>query len=229
MALRVSALFSGGKDSVYSVYLQQQQGWEIVSLLTVVTRTEGSYMFHHPNARWTTLQAEALGIPLRTVESEGQEEKELDDLETLMWGEDVEGFISGAIASDYQWSRINGICHKLDRPLHSPLWRKSQPAILGDMLDAGFRIVVVGTYAQGLDGSWLGREVTDEALEELRGLSDRYGISVAGEGGELETFVTDAPNFSRPIVIDEAERSVSRDSGMYAIKRASLGRREDDG
>ena len=166
MAQRVSALFSGGKDSAYSVYLQQQQGWEVVSLLTVVTRTEGSYMFHHPNVRWTSLQSEAMGIPLRTTECDAHKEKELADLEALMRNEDAEGFLSGALASDYQWSRINAICHRLGRPLFSPLWRKSQKAILEDMLEAGFRIIVVGTYAQGLDESWLGREINDGALEE---------------------------------------------------------------
>lgn len=222
MAQRVSALFSGGKDSAYAVYLLQQQGWEVVSLLTVIPRNEGSYMFHRPNAQWTTLQSKAMGIPVKTVESDAEEEKELDDLEALMWGEDVDGFLSGAIASDYQWSRMNGICHKLDRPLYSPLWRKSQRGILEDMLDAGFRIIVVGTYAQGLDESWLGREITDDALEELTGLQKEYGISVSGEGGEIETFVIDAPNFSGPIAIEKAEKVVSRDSGTYAIRSASL-------
>ncbi|MDH3365625.1 MAG: diphthine--ammonia ligase [Thermoplasmata archaeon] len=219
---RASALFSGGKDSTYAVYLLQQQGWDVVSLLTVIPRKEGSFMFHHPNAEWTSLQSEALGIPLKTAGSDAEEEKELHDLETLMWGEDVDAFVSGAIASDYQWSRINEICDKLDRPLHSPLWRKPQRAIVEDMLDAGFKMIIVGTFAQGLDESWLGREITTEALDELAELERRYGISVSGEGGEIETFVTDAPNFMTPIRIDEAEKVVSRDSGVYAIRSASL-------
>ena len=182
-------------------------------------------MFHHPNVRWTSLQSKAMGIPLRTVECDAQQERELDDLEALMRDESVDGYLSGALASDYQWSRINAICHRLERPLFSPLWRKSQRVVLEDMLDAGFRIIVVGTYAQGLDESWLGREITDGALDELVELNRRHGISISGEGGELETFVLDAPNFSRPISIDEAERTVSRDSGTYDIKRATLGSR----
>ena len=159
---------------------------------------------------------------MKTAGSDAEEEKELHDLETLMWGEDVDAFVSGAIASDYQWSRINEICDKLDRPLHSPLWRKPQRAIVEDMLDAGFKMIIVGTFAQGLDESWLGREITTEALDELAELERRYGISVSGEGGEIETFVTDAPNFMTPIRIDEAEKVVSRDSGVYAIRSASL-------
>jgi diphthine-ammonia ligase len=219
---RASALFSGGKDSAYAIYLLQQQGWDVVSLLTVMPREAGSYMFHHPNVEWTALQSEALGIPLKTADSDAVEEKELHDLETLMWGEDVDAFVSGAIASDYQWSRINDICDKLGKPLHSPLWRKPQRRLVEDMLDAGFRIIIVGTYAQGLDESWLGREITTDTLEELVKLERRYGISVSGEGGEIETFVIDAPNFESPIRIDEAEKVVSRDSGVYVIRSASL-------
>jgi len=219
---RASALFSGGKDSAYAIYLLQQQGWDVASLLTVMTHKEGSYMFHHPNVEWTVLQSETLGIPLKTADSDAEEEKELHDLETLMWGEDVDAFVSGAIASDYQWSRINDICDKLGKPLHSPLWRKSQRVLVEDMLDAGFKIIIVGTYAQGLDESWLGREITTDTLEELVRLEQRYGISVSGEGGEIETFVIDAPNFKSPIRIDEAEKVVSRDSGVYAIRSASL-------
>ncbi|UCE80331.1 MAG: diphthine--ammonia ligase [Methanobacteriota archaeon] len=226
MAQRVSALFSGGKDSAYAVFLLQQQGWKIVSLLTVIPRDESSYMFHHPNAQWTALQSEAMGIPLKTVESNADEEKELDDLETLMWGEDVEGFLCGAIASDYQWSRINDICHKLARPLYSPLWRKPQRGILEDMLDADFRIIIVGTYAEGLDDSWLGLEITHEVIGDLTALQREHGINISGEGGEIETFVIDAPIFSGPIEIERADKIVSRDSATYAIRNASIGRRE---
>lgn len=222
MAVRVGALFSGGKDSTYAVYLLQQQGWEVVKLLTVVPRTSESYMFHHPNARWTELQAEAMGIEQTIVEADGAQETESGDLERLMAGQDVDAFASGAIASDYQWSRMNDVCDRLGRPLFSPLWRRPQRAVLEDMLDAGFRIVVVGVYAEGLGEEWLGREMTPEALQELLELRERHGISVAGEGGEIETFVIDGPNFCKAVAIARAKKRTSRDSGVYEIVEASL-------
>lgn len=220
--MRISALFSGGKDSTYAMYLLQQQGWEIVRLLTVCPRTDDSYMYHCPNIRWTTLQADALGIDIRTTESDGEQETELADLERLMVDEDVDGFVSGAIASDYQWSRINDICHRLGKPLFSPLWRKDQRMVFRDMLDAGFRIIVSGTYAHGLDEGWLGREIDQQAFLELCGIGDEHRFSVSGEGGEIETFVTDGPTFGKPIRIDRAEKQVSRDSGTFVIREASL-------
>lgn len=220
--MKISALFSGGKDSTYALYLLQQQGWEVASLLTVIPKVSGSYMYHYPNVRWTRLQAEAMGIPIRYRESEGLKEKELEDIEALMRDEDVDGFVCGAIASDYQWSRLNEICHRLGKPLHSPLWRKDQVMLLEDMVHAGFKFIIAGVYAQGFDEGWLGKLITGHSIRELEKLRDRYRISPSGEGGELETFVLDGPNFSKAIHIEEAEAHWERYSGQYLIKNAVL-------
>lgn len=220
--MKVSVLFSGGKDSTFALYLAQQQGWTISNLLTIHPRNNSSYMYHHPNVQWTSLQAESLGLSIRTADSEGEKDGELADLERLMASEDVEGFVSGAIASDYQWSRMNEICHRLGKPLFSPLWRKDQRMLLHDMLEAGFRVLVVGTYAEGLDESWLGREIDSATLEELCELGRRHRLSVSGEGGELETFVIDGPNFTKGISVVEAWKEVSRDSGSLTIRKAVL-------
>jgi diphthine-ammonia ligase len=220
--MRVAALFSGGKDSTYALHLLQQRGWTVERLLTVVPESPESYMYHYPNVEWTRLQAEAMGIPQRSAGSRCEKEAELADLEELMRDEETGGFVSGAIASDYQWSRLNGICHRLGRPLFSPLRRKSQHLLMEDMLSAGFRMVITGVYAHGFDESWLGLEVDHEVLERLLGLERRYGVSVSGEGGEIETFVVDGPCFSRAIEIREASTEWARDSGTYRIAEAAL-------
>ncbi|MBN1677265.1 MAG: diphthine--ammonia ligase [Candidatus Thermoplasmatota archaeon] len=221
--MKVSALFSGGKDSAYALYLVQQQGWEVVSLLTVVPKASDSYMFHYPNIRWTRLQAEALGIPISYRESTGLKEEELKDVEALMAAEkEAEGFVCGAIASDYQWSRLNEISHRLGRPLFAPLWRKDQLTLLEDMVHAGFKFMIVGIYAEGFDEGWLGKVITSKSIAELKTLRGKYRISVSGEGGELETYVLDAPNFSRAIRVEEAHANWSRHSGNYTITQAVL-------
>jgi len=220
--MRVSALFSGGKDSAYALYLMQQQGWEVVSLLTVVPKASDSYMFHYPNIHWTKLQAEAMGIPIKYRESSGLKEEELKDVEELMKGEDCDGFVCGAIASDYQRSRLDEIAQRLGKPLHAPLWRKDQVTLLEDMVHAGFKFMVAGVYAEGFDEGWLGKIITSHSIRELEKLRDKYRISVSGEGGEIETFVLDAPNFSKSIHIEEAHANWSKHSGNFTIQKASL-------
>jgi ABC transporter with metal-binding/Fe-S-binding domain ATP-binding protein len=220
--MRVSALFSGGKDSTYALYLLQQQGWDVVSLLTVVPKASDSYMFHYPNIRWTKLQAESMNIAIKYKESSGLKEEELKDVEVLMAEEDADGFVCGAIASDYQWSRLNEIAHRLGKPMYAPLWRKDQLTLLEDMVQAGFKFMIAGVYAEGFDEGWLGKVITSHSIKELERLRDKHRISVAGEGGELETFVLDGPNFSKSIQIEEAQTNWSRHSGNYTIKKASL-------
>lgn len=220
--MKVSALFSGGKDSTYALYLMQQQGWDIVSLLTVVPKASDSYMFHYPNIHWTRLQAESMNIAIKYKESSGLKEEELKDVEELMAAEDADGFVCGAIASDYQWSRLNEIAQKLGKPMYAPLWRKDQLTLLEDMVQAGFKFMIAGVYAEGFDEGWLGKVITSHSISELARLREKYRISVAGEGGELETFVLDGPNFSKSIQIEEAQTNWSRHSGNYTIKKAHL-------
>lgn len=220
--MRISALFSGGKDSAYALYLLQQQGWDIISLLTVAPKASDSYMFHYPNIMWTKLQSEALGIPIKYRESSGLKERELEDVEELMKGEDADGFCCGAIASDYQRSRLDEISHRLGKPLFAPLWRKDQVTLLEDMVHAGFKFMIAGVYAEGFDEGWLGKVVTSSSIRELKKLEDEYRISPSGEGGELETFVLDAPNFSKQIIVEEAHSRWERHAGTYAILKASL-------
>ncbi len=220
--MRLGALFSGGKDSAYALYLMQQQGCEITHLLTVIPKASDSYMFHYPNIRWTKLQAEAMGIPIRYNESLGLKEEELKDIEELMTSEKCEGFVCGAIASDYQWSRLNDIGQRLGKPLHSPLWRKDQVMLLEDMVGAGFKFMIAGVYAEGFDESWLGKIITSRSIRELEKLRDEYRISVSGEGGEIETFVLDGPNFGKSVRVLEAETNWSRHAGNYTIREAEL-------
>ena len=65
-------------------------------------------------------------------------------------------------------------------------------------------------------------------LTELKDLNERYGVHLAFEGGEAETFVLDGPIFKKRIEILEFEKKWFNDSGVLEIKdvyswiRASL-------
>jgi len=163
-----------------------------------------------------------MNIAIKYKESSGLKEEELKDVEELMAEEDTDGFVCGAIASDYQWSRLNEIAHRLGKPMYAPLWRKDQLTLLEDMVQAGFKFMIAGVYAEGFDEGWLGKVITSHSIKELEKLREKHRISVTGEGGELETFVLDGPNFSKSILIEEARTHWSRHSGNYMIMKASL-------
>ena len=221
--MKVAVLFSGGKDSCYTVWLLQHQGWEVAALLTVSPSSQESMLFHYPGINWTSMQAQALGIPHFTVEPEGDELEALEDALTQLRKEQgIVGMAAGAVASDYQRSRFDRVCDSVAIKSYCPLWHKDPKAIQNDLLNTGFRAIMTGVAALGLDESWLGREMNEAAWVELRELSRHYGINLAGEGGEYETLVLDAPFFRKRIEISKSEKVWKRDRGTLFVTEARL-------
>lgn len=220
--MKVRAMFSGGKDSAYAVHLAQQRGWDVSGLITMVPERGESHMFHIPNVHLCAMLAEAMGIPHVAVPTEGGEEKELDDLKAALTGLNVDGVVSGAIASDYQHTRIDRVCHELGMRSFAPLWRWRQEDVLSGMLAAGFKAIVVGVYADGLGKEWLGRGLDAYAVAELSDLARANRMNVSGEGGEFETLVLDGPNFAKCLEIVEYEKSWDGTRGELTVMKARL-------
>ncbi len=185
-----------------------------------------SYMFHFPNLRWTGLQAEAMRVPLLTEETEGVKEEELEDLERALSKArarfDLGGVYTGALASVYQKTRVERICGSLGLKCISPLWGIDPETHLRRLVKEGFSMIMVSVSALGLDQSWLGRKLDDPAIDELVALGRRYKFHVGLEGGEGETFVLDAPFFTKHIEIRSTEKHCKADSGYLEIINAVL-------
>ena len=232
------SLFSGGKDSSWALYRALEEGLDVQRLVTVHP-TGDSYMYHIPATSLATLAAESIGIELVDVEPEdfgaddavdsGQQgDAELEPLEAALQELDgdldggIAGITAGAVESEYQTSRIQAMCDRLDADLFAPLWQEDPRALADAMLAAGFEIKIIQVAAYGLDESWLGRTLDEAALDELAALNEEYGVHVLGEGGEFETLVTDGPHMDRPIRLDY-ETEWDGDRGSIRIEDAWLG------
>ncbi len=79
--MKLVSLFSGGKDSMYAIYLAQKQGHQITCLLSVFAKSDESHLLHHPNLQWTKLQSESMNIPQLTIDSDS--DKTEDELVVL--------------------------------------------------------------------------------------------------------------------------------------------------
>lgn len=220
--MRLAALVSGGKDSVLALYRAQQMGHSIEVLATMVPKRSDSYMFHYPNIHLTDYLAKALEIPLVRAETSGIKEKELEDLKKLLLSLDVEGVVTGAIASSYQKERIDKLCDELGLKSIAPLWHQNPLDIMNELVELNFKVIFVGVSAFGLDQRWLGRELNNETLAELVELNKKYQISLVGEGGEYESLVLDGPIFKKRIEILASETCYENNSGVLTIKEAKL-------
>jgi len=218
----LAALFSGGKDSTYAIYQVIKQGHEIKYLATIHSKNPYSYMYHTPNIGLTLMQSRCLDIQLVSKKSSGEKGKEVEDLKILLNNLGVDGVVCGAIASNYQKKRIEGICKGLELKLITPLWKKYPEELLKEMIKDGFKIIITAVSAEGFDKDWLGREIDEKCIEDLMKLNEKFGISVIGEGGEYESLVLDCPIFKRKVLITKAEKIWKGDSGIFEIKDAKL-------
>ena len=86
----------------------------------------------------------------------------------------------------------------------------------------GFKIVICGVAAWGLDESWLGRIIDDDTIDELLKLKEKCHVNIAFEGGEAETLAIDGPIFKKSIEIVKYKKEWHHDSGVYIIEDAVL-------
>ena len=224
--MKAAVLFSGGKDSCYTLWKGIIDKYDIVSLIIVHSKNPESWMFHYPNVQWAELQAEALGMPCIIIKTLGKKEEELKDLENVLMKLKnemrIEAILSGAIASKYQKQRIDFLCSKLEIKSIAPLWNRDQAEVVKEEIKSGFKIIITACQALGLNKKWLGREMSLNFLKELIYLNEKFGLNIAGEGGEYETFVIDGPNFNKRIKISNVEISGNDSSGQMIIRNAKL-------
>ncbi len=227
--MKLAALLSGGKDSLYATYIAGRTH-EIRVIVTIKSHNPESYMYHVPNVELVRLQASAMRLPLIFRYSAGVKEEELGDLKTALHDAQVnygiEGVVSGAIGSKYQKNRIDRICEELGLVSLAPLWGRDRKELWNEMLDAGFEILITAVAAYGLTCDWLGRKMDREALEELGSVCH---VDTAGEGGEFETLVVNCPLFNERIRIVRSSRvwDARTLNGQFIIEKAVLERRMD--
>jgi hypothetical protein len=76
-------------------------------------------------------------------------------------------------------------------PGYVVLMRNSVVSILGE------DFIISGVFAYPLNENFLGKIIDADIVKNLLDAHEKYGINIAGEGGEIETTVLDAPMFKK--------------------------------
>lgn len=227
----VVALLSGGKDSLYNMYLAEKNNHRIVAIANLKPPQSecsdelDSYMYQTVGHQAIEYIAQALEIPLFRAEITGRpENKDLDysndnnsaqedEVEHLFellckirneHGIEFDAISVGAIASSYQKSRVEHICKRLDLMMLAYLWAEDQDQLLQDMIDNKFDAILIKVACMGLTDRHVGKSIKD-MQSHLRDLHGKYGANVCGEGGEYETLVLDCPMFKKRLAIGARE------------------------
>lgn len=224
--MRLAALYSGGKDSTFSVLRAKEMGHDVVCLIAMQPASDDSMLFHYPNSWVTKYLAEAMRLPLVTAGAGGGKDAEVKALESAiaqaksLYG--IEGVVSGGIASRFQKDAFEGVCSRQHLQSIAPLWGIEPEKYMSDLLDREFEVMIVAVSAMGLEEEWLGKKIDRESFEKLAALSKKYGFNLAFEGGEAETLVTDCPLYERKLVIKDARTRWDGQRGMFEILEVEL-------
>jgi len=216
--MKLGILYSGGKDSNYALFKSLKQN-RVECLITLSSQNPNSYMFQSVGNNLIEYQSKALEIPLIKFPTKGEKEKELEDLKSSIKlakeKYEIEGIVTGAIKSCYQSSRIQKICLELDIKCFNPLWQIDENEYMDELLKNNFEIKIFGVFSYPFTQKYLGKEINKKFLDELKELRDKFQISIAGEGGEYESFVTNSPNFKKKLNIKKIKTNMdSENSGI---------------
>jgi ABC transporter with metal-binding/Fe-S-binding domain ATP-binding protein len=225
--MKLAVLYSGGKDSTYSIYRAKEMGHSVECLITMHPAADDSALFHYPNSWVTQYQARTMQIPVLGFQVAGKSkedesralEEAIVQAKTLY---KIEGVVFGGISSMFQKNAFEGICEKQGLQAVAPIWGIEAEKYYAELLDKKFEIMVVGVSAMGLEKEWLGRIIDRDALATLTGLSKKCGFNLTFEGGEAETLVTNCPLFGKKLRIKNANVLWDGQRGIFEILEVEL-------
>ncbi len=200
MALDQYALMSsGGKDSTLALDRARRQGFNVRCMVNIYHGPSKRVAFHGVRSSLIAAQAVACGLEHLTAAT-GPDEYEPVFLRLLdeVKGRGLTGIIFGNIHLDdvRAWFECRVTAAGLEHV--EPLWGDPPAEILREVIERGFRAVVVSVDNELGAGDLLGKELDTEFLTVL---AERNTIDPCGEGGEYHSFVYDGPTFSAPMQI----------------------------
>ncbi len=189
---RALVSWSGGKDSCLALQRARDR-FELAGLITMLTPDGERSRSHGLHPATLELQANALGLPLLTGRASWDEYEVrfralLADARRL----NVTHVVFGDIFLDAHKEWVERVSAAEGLEAVEPLWGESTNALVGEFMSAGGRAAIVTVRKDLLDGTWLGRVLSPEAVQELVA----KGIDPCGERGEYHTVVTASPAFA---------------------------------
>jgi uncharacterized protein (TIGR00290 family) len=214
MAEKVLLSWSGGKDSVLALRELQKQHFEIVALITTITKDYDRVSMHGIRRILLEQQADSIGIPLEKIfishnasneEYESKFSELLFEYKKMGIGSVAFGDIFLQDIRTYREDFLRGIGQRGS----FPIWGKDSIDLANTFIASGFKAVITCIDAEALDKSFAGREFDEQFVSDLPA-----GVDPCGEKGEFHTFVYDGPIFKVPIIFAKGG-VVLRDNRFY--------------
>jgi uncharacterized protein (TIGR00290 family) len=215
--------WSGGKDCCLALHRARTAGLEVRTLLAMFDETGERTRSHAIPREVMQAQADALGLELIGPSASWADYEAIfvDTLKALR-ARGVTDVVFGDIdlAPHREWEEK--VCAAAGVTPHLPLWQEDRWALAAEVLDLGYRALVVCTDDRWLQSSFCGRVYDRAFIESLP-----PGVDVCGENGEFHTFVSDGPLFRSPVragvtAVDSRTIAFGGQSYTYHFARLAL-------
>ena len=207
--------WSGGKDSALALFeLRQSVEYEVVALLTTLTRDFERISMHGVRRELLHRQAQAMALPVDEVWiSQGASNAEYE----ARMGEQLSKYRARHIArvafgdiflEDLRLYREQNLA-RLGLEALFPIWKRDTGELIESFLTRGFRSITCCIDTSKLDDSFVGREIDRRFLSELPA-----GVDPCGENGEFHSYTFAGPLFDGEISVRTGE-TLRRDSFLF--------------
>jgi uncharacterized protein (TIGR00290 family) len=220
---RVLVSWSSGKDSAWMLHVLRQNGaGEVGALLTSVNETAGRVSMHGVREDVLRAQANATGLPLRTIPLPWPCTNEIYEarLRAAVDRAVADGFTHVAFGDlfleDVRKYREDRLAGTGLAPLF-PLWGLPTPALARDMIAGGLRARLSTIDPRVMPRELIGAEFDEALLAALPA-----SVDPCGERGEFHSCVTAGPMFSKALNIERGD-VVEREGFIYGDLRLRPG------
>jgi uncharacterized protein (TIGR00290 family) len=198
--------WSGGKDSALCLYktLQSKQ-YHISHLLTSVNAAHNRISMHGVRRILLEAQANAIGIPLKTIEL--AEQPNMNEYEEAMMEKVYELKQSGCTHAVFGDIFLQDLKLYREKKLKEeaiecvfPLWKRNTAELVKEFISLGFKTIIVCVNEKYLDKNFCGRVIDESFLNDLPA-----NVDPCGENGEFHSFVFEAPIFKTKISFARGE------------------------
>ncbi|PYO47406.1 MAG: ATP-binding protein [Gemmatimonadetes bacterium] len=210
--------WSGGKDSALALSaLRRGTEFEVVGLLTSVTRGYDRISVHGVRRSLLHAQAESLGLPLQEIlldQNCTNESYEAAFHQALQTIRETRPEVAHIAFGDLFLEDVRAYRERLLKgtgfdPVF-PIWGVDTAQLARSFISDGYRARLVCVDTTQLDESFAGREFDPSLLADLPATADP-----CGERGEFHTFVSSGPGFALPVSYQTGERVLREQRFMY--------------
>jgi uncharacterized protein (TIGR00290 family) len=206
MKKNVLVSWSGGKDSCLALYeIQQAKQYEVVALLTTITRDYDRISMHGVRRELLEQQAAALGLPLHQVligKNASNEEYEVKLIEAISSyaNERIDSVVFGDLfLEEIKLYRDRFLTQHNLRGLY-PVWLRDTNQFIHEFIALGFKAIVTCIDGKKLEAGFAGRIIDESFLADLP-----THVDPCGENGEFHTFVFAGPTFKNEVQFSRGE------------------------